>query len=165
MKNITKNFVGVFVAFSLLATGQASGQAAKWQDLLGNQKLVQVVSSGPASMNIPGVDISAGGVKTTNELHLCKDGSFLRVETTNVVSSKVNAPGVNVASGPVNDVRKASGKWKIVSADSVHVNIQLTPTKSTDLAVSDRKLDISFDGAYTIVNDERWNRMKSPICR
>lgn len=165
MKNFTTNICGVLAALSLLAAGQASAQAAKWQGLLGNQKLGHALNVGAGGVNIPGVSVSGGGVKTTIELHLCKDGSFLRTETVNVGKSGVNVPGVNVGSAPVNTVNKASGKWKIVSADSVHVNILLTPSKATDLMGNDRKLDISFDGAYTMVNGERWNRMKSPVCR
>lgn len=166
MKTPLRNLLGLVGLFSLLGGAQAaSGAVAKWQGLLSNQKLVQTVSVGSASLSFGGASLSSGAVKNTTELHLCKDGSFLRVETTSVGSTSMGSAGSNVASPPVNNVEKASGKWKIVSADSVHVNILLTPSKATDLMGNDRKLDISFDGANTMVNGERWNRMKSPICR
>lgn len=165
MQNITKTVWGALAALSLLAAGQASAQVAKWRGLLGNQKLVQTTSVGPARINIPGAAVEGGGVKTTTELHLCKDGSFLRVETSSVGASGVKIPSANVGSSGINDVSKVSGKWKIVSTDSVHASIQLTPTKADDLTGDDRKLEVSFDGAYTLVNDERWNRMKSPVCQ
>ena len=162
-----KAALSLMATLSLLTLGQASAQAAasKWKGLLNNQMLSRTVSVGNSGISVPGVNVHSGTVKTTTELHLCADGSFLRVEKVNVGAQAVNAGGVSVASPPINDIKKASGKWKIVSADAVHVNIQLTPAKAVDLIETDRKLDISFDGANTMVNGERWARMKSPICR
>jgi hypothetical protein len=162
------------VAFSA-ATVFAQNQAARWQKLLTNMMLSNVDAG---TVKDGGVAARAGETQTgvgsatdvsnlsdvagsnVMKLHLCSDRSF--VLTTEASAS---LPGMT----PVSSTSKITGTWTITQATQVDAKVKLTPRKPSDAstlkAATLQTFAVSFTGDRTFVNQTRWYRMRSSICK
>lgn len=154
-------------ALTLLVLGEADAQAAsRWTGLLGGQVLTRVLKDDGSAVTLNGNKIQAGAGSVITELHLCKDGSFLRVQKVTSAGESLNIGNISARASAGSAMMRWTGKWKITQADATSATVRLTPKAGSDeLEDDDSELSISFDGANTVVNDARWYRMKSPVCR
>jgi hypothetical protein len=167
------------IALSVLAVGAvtafAQNQSGRWQKLLNNMMLSNVDSG---SVKDGGVAARAGETKTGTtgvvdlsnmtdvagssvmKLHLCAGGSF--VLTT---EDSASVPGMD----KVSSAAKITGTWAISQATPVDARVKLTPRKPSDASVLKaaqlQSFAVSFTGDRTFVNDTRWYRMRSSICK
>lgn len=166
MKVFLRAAAVVLVALSPLSQASAQSAAAKWKGIVGNKVLTHKMNVGAGQAQIPGLNMQSGGVKTTVEVHLCNDGSFVRFEKTDVAAQAANVLGLNVQSAGNSSTSKSTGRWKITSATSANAVIQLIRDADSDLIpASEQKLNISYNGSATTVNGERWSRAASSVCR
>ncbi len=153
----------------------AQGQTARWQKLLGNMMLSNVDA---ASTQGSGVTARAGETQTgmggvtgvgdlgnvsgssVMKLHLCGDKSFV---LQSVDSASV--PGVSNTTSS----SKITGSWAIGGATQADAKVKLTPRNASDAKVLKaaglQNFTVSFTGDRTFVNETRWYRMKSAICK
>jgi hypothetical protein len=156
----------------------AQSQPARWQKLLGNMMLSNVdaasVSKGGASGQAgetgAGMDLGNLGemanaaanvsASSTMQLHLCSDKSF-------VLTSKDSAslPGMT----DVSSASKITGLWAITAATQVDAKVKLTPRKASDAkllkSMQLQNFQVAFTGERTFVNETRWYRMRSSVCK
>lgn len=152
--------------FAVLTVGNltpafAQTALAKWQTLINNKVLTNTEKFEGGNMQILGMNLSSEPGAYITELHLCKDGSFLRVQKVSQQPQNASANSKAVIS--IRD--KVSGTWKFTQTDASSAVIKLKPKRSADLQEGDKTLNLSFDAAYTLIDDERWLREKSPICQ
>jgi hypothetical protein len=160
---MTKQF-WIVLAAVVLGTGSASAKLSVQQQTYFNllkgkmiSNVNSVSSSGVrsgettvgvgVSVTIPGMGEMDMDVSSKDTLHLCSDGSYIR-------SLEDNAMGMKSSSREV-------GKWTIGKANSAGFALLLT-VKGNKKAKS---WNLSFDGERTVVNNERWYRMKSSACK
>jgi hypothetical protein len=168
------------VAVSVLAVGSvtvlAQAQSARWQKLLGNMMLSNVdaatIKGGSTSAQAGETQAGAGmdlgdltkladmAASSTMQLHLCGDKSF-------VLTSKDSAslPGMT----DVSSASKITGSWAITAATQVDAKIKLTPRKASDSkllkSMELQSFQVAFTGERTFVNETRWYRMRSSVCK
>jgi hypothetical protein len=150
----------VCLALSLtVAQAKMTAQQQKYFDLLKGKMITTEAglgSSGAKSgeTKVGGVDINitipgmgnVADASSKQTVHLCSDGSYI----FNQVDS----------AGNIKSTTREAGRWSIGKADAALFVLVLTPKKQ---AVKNWAL--SFDGERTMVNDERWYRMKSSACK
>ncbi len=97
------------------------------------------------NITLPGMgNVAEASSKQT--VHLCSDGSYI----FNTVDS----------AGNIKNATREVGVWSIGKASAAEFTLILTPKKQAA-----KNWALSFDGERTMVNDERWYRMKSSACK
>jgi hypothetical protein len=168
------------IAVSMLAVGSvtvlAQAQPARWQKLLTNMMLSNVdaatikggSTTGQAGETQTGTGMDLGDLtkladmaaSSTMQLHLCGDKSF-------VLTSKDSAslPGMT----DVTTASKITGSWAITAATQVDAKVKLTPRKASDAkllkSMQLQNFQVAFTGERTFVNETRWYRMRSSVCK
>jgi hypothetical protein len=174
------NRTALNLAISILAVGSvtvlAQSQPARWQKLLTNMMLSNVdaasikggSSSGQAGETQAGAGMDLGDLgkladmaaSSTMQLHLCGDKSF--VLTT---KDSASLPGMT----DVSSASKITGSWAITAATQVDAKIKLTPRKASDAkllkSMELQSFQVAFTGERTFVNETRWYRMRSSVCK
>ena len=168
------------IAISVLAVGSvtvlAQSQPARWQKLLTNMMLSNVdaatIKGGSSTAQAGETQAGAGmdlgdlpkladmAASSTMQLHLCSDKSF--VLTT---KDSASLPGMT----DVTNASKITGSWAITAATQVDAKIKLTPRKASDAkllkSMQLQNFQVAFTGERTFVNETRWYRMRSSICK
>ncbi|MBC7646549.1 MAG: hypothetical protein H7095_05490 [Pseudopedobacter sp.] len=153
-----KKQLWIVLAAVVLGSGSAgaklSAQQQTYFNLLKGKMISNVnsvsssgVRGGETNVALPGMEGMGMGMSSKDTLHLCSDGSYIR----NLVDE---AMGMKSSS-------RQTGKWTVGRANSAGFALMLTP-KGNKVA---KALNLSFDGERTVVNDERWYRMKSSACK
>lgn len=94
------------------------------------------------------------------KLNLCNDKSFVLA-----MEDSASVPGVTGTSS----ASKITGTWAISAATQADAKIKLTARKGSDAelleSVQLKTFTVSFTGERTFVNQTRWYRMKSGVCK
>ena len=168
------------IAISVLAVGSvtvlAQSQPARWQKLLTNMMLSNVdaanikggSTTAQAGETQTGTGMDLGDLSkladmaasSTMQLHLCGDKSF--VLTT---KDSASLPGMS----DVSSASKITGSWVITAATQVDAKLKLTPRKASDAkllkSMQLQNFQVAFTGERTFVNETRWYRMRSSVCK
>ena len=172
------------ITVSLLALGSvtvlAQTQPARWQKLLSNMMLSNVdaatIKGGSTTAQAGETQAGAGmdlgnlgdlanaaanvSASSTMQLHLCGDKSF--VLTT---KDSASLPGMS----DVTSASKITGSWAITAATQVDAKLKLTPRKASDAkllkSMQLQNFQVAFTGERTFVNETRWYRMRSSVCK
>ncbi len=172
MKIQLKILVG-FLAFSNTMV-LAQTPTAQWQKLLGNMLLSNVDAGSVGGGGIAGragetqtgvtgmADVgSMGNVagSSISKLNLCNDKSFILI-----LEDSANVAGISASTS-----KKIMGTWAITQAIAANAKVSLTPRNKSDLGtLKELKLQnftVSFTGERTFVNQNRWYRMRSSVCK
>jgi hypothetical protein len=170
--------IGVSVVALSAVTVLAQAQTARWQKLLTNMMLSNVDSGSTKGGSVAGRagetqtglgnlgeaataaamgDVSGSSVL---KLHLCSDKSFVLT-----MDDSASVPGMPSASSS----SRVTGSWAISQATQVDAKVKLTPRKASDAKVLQsikiQNFTVSFTGERTFVNQTRWYRMKSSVCK
>jgi hypothetical protein len=165
----------VLSVLTLFTVGAQNAQTARWQKLLTNMMLSNVDA---ASTKSDGATARAGETQTglgglanmgntagmggssVMKLNLCGDKSFI----LEMIDS-ATMPG----SAPVTSSSKITGSWAISAATQADAKVKLTPRKASDSetlkAAQIQNFTVSFTGARTFVNETRWYRLPSGLCK
>ncbi len=173
--------VWVKLAVSFIALGAvtvfAQNQSARWQKLLTNMMLSNVDAASTKGGGVAGragetqtnlgniADAATNGMgdmsgSSTLKLHLCGDKSFVLT-----MDDSANVPGMN----GVSSSSRVTGSWVISQATQVDAKVKLTPRKASDASVLKtvkiQNFTVAFTGERTFVNESRWYRQKSSVCK
>jgi hypothetical protein len=170
--------IGVSIVALSAVTALAQAQTGRWQKLLTNMMLSNVDSgstkggsvagragetqTGLGSLGEAATAAAMGDVSGSSvlKLHLCGDKSFVLT-----MDDSASLPGMsNVSSSS-----RITGSWAISQATQVDAKIKLTPRKASDAkllqTVKIQNFTVAFTGERTFVNQTRWYRMKSSVCK
>ncbi len=160
--------LGILLAASAPVSAAMNAQQAKYFNLLKGKMLSNVngVNSNGAqsgetkvagvgiSMNLPGLG-NVTDMSSAINVHLCSDGSYI-ISTLDKI-------------GNMNSAGRETGKWSVGPATSSNVTLLMTAKSGGSVILNTiskkGKLTVSFDSERTMINSQRWYRMKSSACK
>jgi hypothetical protein len=152
----------------------AQSQSERWKKRLDNMMLSNVEAgatsngsaagrSGDTQAGMTGIgdlsNLGSSSGSSVSKLHLCTDKSFVLT-----IDDSANVAGISAASSA-----KIVGTWAIGNATQVDAKITLTPRNKSDVptikTIKLQNFTVSFTGDRTFVNQSRWYRMQSSVCK